>query len=29
MHLQGENDRKQLIENVWEGRRVLRTRVAA
>jgi len=29
MYLQGENDREQVIGGVWEGRRVLRTRVAA
>jgi hypothetical protein len=29
MHLQGDNDRKQMIKQTWEGRCVLRMRVAA
>ena len=29
MHLQGENDREQVIKQTWQGRRVLRVRVAA
>jgi hypothetical protein len=28
MHLEGENDREQVIKQTWEGRRVLRARVA-
>ena len=29
MHMNGENDRKKVIEDVWEWRRVLRRRLAA
>ena len=29
LDLQGDNDREQVIKQTWEGRRVLRMRVAA